>query len=374
MEPTDESDGFVNITPDPSGPTQNGHTCEEPNAPATSPRRPATRSQTTTMGMTTRGSKESIHSDAEKGEPSSSKTTLDETETDEQEDEYAEKHPVDFNAGYYLRPAPPVPSQYTFLETYTSASQSERRGPRTRTAPPVPVPNLTKKSRGRRVPTKVGSEWDTVEKETSPKEGVQKGSRVYVCKVEDCGKCFSRGEHLKRHIRSIHTHEKPFKCSYPSCDKFFNRHDNLLQHQKVHKDYSGPHNFNDGYGPLQRIQQGPHYNSNNAPPTENIIVPQPYAIFSSYNHSPLSGSVGFGINMAVSSLRTELSPSQVEPPPLPPSQGDGPPAQSHYPRATYEHGPQNGPPLQVDPQLSEPPNSQPPNGQSMENVSEYLFR
>lgn len=31
---------------------------------------------------------------------------------------------------------------------------------------------------------------------------------MYVCKVEECGKCFSRGEHLKRHIRSIHTHEK----------------------------------------------------------------------------------------------------------------------------------------------------------------------
>ncbi|PPQ65692.1 hypothetical protein CVT24_012111 [Panaeolus cyanescens] len=32
--------------------------------------------------------------------------------------------------------------------------------------------------------------------------------RTYVCDVAGCGKCFVRGEHLKRHIRSIHTYEK----------------------------------------------------------------------------------------------------------------------------------------------------------------------
>lgn len=64
---------------------------------------------------------------------------------------------------------------------------------------PTPVPNLTKKSRGRRVPT-------------SPvvvvQGGVQKNVRGYACKVKGCGKCFARGEHLKRHVRSIHTNEK----------------------------------------------------------------------------------------------------------------------------------------------------------------------
>jgi uncharacterized Zn-finger protein len=159
--------------------------------------------------MATRGGRQDTHPNADQGEPSSSKRTLDETEADEAEDEYVERNSVEYNAGPFPHPPErPPPSQYTFLETYTSASQSERRGPRTRTAPPVPVPNLTKKSRGRRVPTKGTSEKEGVQKEVVPKEGVQKGSRVYVCKVEDCGKCFSRGEHLKRHIRSIHTHEK----------------------------------------------------------------------------------------------------------------------------------------------------------------------
>lgn len=95
----------------------------------------------------------------------------------------------------------PPPGEYTFLDASSSSFTAERRGPRIRTAPPVPVPNLTKKSRGRRVPTAgdPAAEGENVE---------GKKGRVYVCKVQDCGKCFSRGEHLKRHIRSIHTHEK----------------------------------------------------------------------------------------------------------------------------------------------------------------------
>ncbi|KAJ7135324.1 hypothetical protein C8R46DRAFT_649288 [Mycena filopes] len=31
---------------------------------------------------------------------------------------------------------------------------------------------------------------------------------MHVCEVEGCGKCFHRGEHLKRHIRCIRCHEK----------------------------------------------------------------------------------------------------------------------------------------------------------------------
>ncbi|KAJ3489753.1 hypothetical protein NLI96_g1883 [Meripilus lineatus] len=100
-----------------------------------------------------------------------------------------------------------------------------------RLAAPVPVPNLTKKSRGRRVPT-------------APviisQNGVQKNTRTYMCKVNGCNKCFARGEHLKRHVRSIHTNEKPHKCPFPGCGKDFSRHDNLGQHMRVHKGFKPP--------------------------------------------------------------------------------------------------------------------------------------
>jgi len=47
-----------------------------------------------------------------------------------------------------------------------------------------------------------------------------------------CSRRFRRQEHLKRHYRSLHTHEKPFECS--DCGKKFSRSDNLSQHQRTH--------------------------------------------------------------------------------------------------------------------------------------------
>ncbi|KAJ4471709.1 hypothetical protein C8J55DRAFT_435115 [Lentinula edodes] len=109
---------------------------------------------------------------------------------------------------------------------------------------PIPIPNLTKKSRGRRVPTAStldNSTRKSVDYNYSSSGGRGgKGVRVHTCKVPGCGKCFARGEHLKRHVRSIHTYDKPHKCPYPGCGKDFSRHDNLGQHMRVHKDYRLP--------------------------------------------------------------------------------------------------------------------------------------
>ncbi|KAF7309130.1 Transcriptional regulator MNL1 [Mycena kentingensis (nom. inval.)] len=144
-----------------------------------------------------------------------------------------------------------------------------QRRPRARSAAlpaPIPVPNLTKKSRGRRVPT-VESLYAQEGRKSS--KGAS-GARMYACAVAGCGKCFARGEHLKRHVRSIHTYEKraffpsslptillsfishwtlglmrvpslfaAHKCPYPGCGKDFSRHDNLGQHMRVHKDFVG---------------------------------------------------------------------------------------------------------------------------------------
>ncbi|KAJ7483555.1 hypothetical protein FB451DRAFT_1029030 [Mycena latifolia] len=85
---------------------------------------------------------------------------------------------------------------------------------------PIPVPNLIKKSRGRAVPA------DAQSRSGEP--------RAFVCGVAGCGKGFVRGEHLKRHVRSIHTYEKPHKCPFEGCGKAFSRRDNLAQHSRVH--------------------------------------------------------------------------------------------------------------------------------------------
>ena len=59
--------------------------------------------------------------------------------------------------------------------------------------------------------------------------------RRFTCTLTVCGKKFRRREHLKRHIQSVHTNEKPFRCEKSGCNKRFSRNDNLTQHQSVHE-------------------------------------------------------------------------------------------------------------------------------------------
>ncbi|WBW74564.1 transcription factor Hsr1 [Schizosaccharomyces osmophilus] len=55
------------------------------------------------------------------------------------------------------------------------------------------------------------------------------GGTSFVCQI--CQKKFKRSEHLRRHIHSLHTTDKPFACF---CGKRFSRRDNLRQHERMH--------------------------------------------------------------------------------------------------------------------------------------------
>ncbi|EDO14400.1 hypothetical protein Kpol_185p3 [Vanderwaltozyma polyspora DSM 70294] len=68
-------------------------------------------------------------------------------------------------------------------------------------------------------------------KSTTPVNLADDESKPFKC--TDCEKAFRRSEHLKRHIRSVHSSERPFACNY--CEKKFSRSDNLSQHLKTHK-------------------------------------------------------------------------------------------------------------------------------------------
>ncbi|KAI0448203.1 hypothetical protein F4803DRAFT_13268 [Xylaria telfairii] len=50
-------------------------------------------------------------------------------------------------------------------------------------------------------------------------------------RCSECGVCFSKTEHLARHIRS-HTKEKPFSCR--ECGRSYSRQDSLLRHSRAH--------------------------------------------------------------------------------------------------------------------------------------------
>lgn len=86
-------------------------------------------------------------------------------------------------------------------------------------------------------------EEDAVEDPATPSNGQQPTARrgrkqsltddpskTFVCTL--CSRRFRRQEHLKRHYRSLHTHDKPFECN--ECGKKFSRSDNLSQHARTH--------------------------------------------------------------------------------------------------------------------------------------------
>ena len=83
----------------------------------------------------------------------------------------------------------------------------------------------------------VGSSTDTAATSAQPvaRRGRKQSltddpSKTFVCNL--CSRRFRRQEHLKRHYRSLHTHDKPFECN--ECGKKFSRSDNLSQHARTH--------------------------------------------------------------------------------------------------------------------------------------------
>jgi C2H2 transcription facotor len=84
-------------------------------------------------------------------------------------------------------------------------------------------------------PTPAGSEASSALPTPASRRGRKQSltedpSKTFVCDL--CNRRFRRQEHLKRHYRSLHTHEKPFECQ--DCGKKFSRSDNLSQHQRTH--------------------------------------------------------------------------------------------------------------------------------------------
>lgn len=65
---------------------------------------------------------------------------------------------------------------------------------------------------------------------TPPIEESEEEEKPFKC--ESCPKAFRRSEHLKRHIRSVHSNVRPFPCKF--CEKKFSRSDNLAQHLRTH--------------------------------------------------------------------------------------------------------------------------------------------
>jgi len=108
-------------------------------------------------------------------------------------------------------------------------------------------------------------------------------SKTFVCTL--CSRRFRRQEHLKRHYRSLHTHDKPFECT--DCGKKFSRSDNLSQHQRTHGTGAvvmGVLETSEIHGDLSQQQLG-NYNASNPAQMGQILYGAAEGISSSSSDS-----------------------------------------------------------------------------------------
>jgi hypothetical protein len=68
---------------------------------------------------------------------------------------------------------------------------------------------------------------------------IQVRTESYACK-----KRFSRPEHLRRHMRTVHSDQKDKICKFPGYKKSFSRADNLQDHYWTHLDKGGRYGYN----------------------------------------------------------------------------------------------------------------------------------
>ncbi|RMZ30639.1 hypothetical protein D0859_05268 [Hortaea werneckii] len=154
--------------------------------------------------------------------------------TPEQESQYSPKP--------YQSAGPPPPKRRRLSEQVSASDgcQREESNATSETA------NLS----SRRSPERAGSSRDRrgeMERSPSPAGSVRytrtgrvskaaKGQRVHTC--DECGKTYTRAEHLRRHQQN----HKPgaFPCDIPGCGRSFHRDDLLTRHKTRHSDSTGP--------------------------------------------------------------------------------------------------------------------------------------
>ncbi|KAH9830468.1 uncharacterized protein C8Q71DRAFT_716812 [Rhodofomes roseus] len=135
----------------------------------------------------------------------------------------------------------------------------------------IPEPGVNKKPRGRTVPTK----------ESGEREGT-----TYTCRV--CRKAFTRSEHMKRHIRSLHMHmEGTYMCSLPFCKKSFARRDNLIQHERKHKQLGAFHDCTKNFEGEIFPSLLPFYASREHRADLNVVINETDAYFEEWENKSI---------------------------------------------------------------------------------------
>lgn len=121
-----------------------------------------------------------------------------------------------------LSPSIFEPTDYFSLPRHSNMEVTPRESPKVSTMSNARSPLERPLSRRGRL-TRNRSTKDT-------RRGMTSEQRQHVCEI--CGDVFGRSEHIKRHLKTVHTNDRPFVCHV--CEKAFSRKDNMKQHLNTH--------------------------------------------------------------------------------------------------------------------------------------------
>ncbi|EME79600.1 uncharacterized protein MYCFIDRAFT_190439 [Pseudocercospora fijiensis CIRAD86] len=175
--------------------------------------------------------------------------------------------------------------------------------------------------------------------ETKPKKKrriIKTSDKKYECPQPDCGKSYSRAEHLYRHQLN-HTPKQIYHCDFPGCDRRFVRADLCARHKERHTAKGSHLQRKDAFLQSQRQQAGQHatrrsesatsgattnISSSMAPPTPTPIANRRYSIEGQLNNRPTS-------------MGSSYNPQSMTQIAIHPSQASQQPANNMYGQQSY---------------------------------------
>lgn len=109
--------------------------------------------------------------------------------------------------------------------------------------------------------------------ETKPKKKrrvIKTFDKKYQCPAADCGKAYSRAEHLYRHQLN-HTPKQIYHCDFPGCDRHFVRADLCARHKERHTAKGSHLQRKDAFMNSQRGSISQTSNGPNSPPATTSL-------------------------------------------------------------------------------------------------------
>ncbi|EMC93320.1 hypothetical protein BAUCODRAFT_75584 [Baudoinia panamericana UAMH 10762] len=163
---------------------------------------------------------------------------------------------------------------------------------------------------------------------------IKESDKKYHCPHEECGKAYSRAEHLYRHQLN-HTPKQIYRCDFPGCERHFVRADLCARHKERHTAKGSHLQRKDAFLNSQRHSVSANISTNASPPSSSATV-EASPLQTSHHVLPIT-RYGPDESYPRPALQTQGFGNHQSMPlhPMPPPQFTSPSAVDVYPQSLY---------------------------------------